>query len=703
MKKKILIFMLALIVGPCSLFLAACKKEKPDNRIGLDTNMLDLEYSYTVYDGTAKEPEVTIVVNNSVVPDNNYSITYCNNINAGMADVVVAANGGSEIISGSAVVSFTITSARKSVQNYDDFKTLLVDNNYSNITLNSDMIIPEGETLIVEENKTINCGNYKIINNGTLINNGKIKINVNSKDELVDAFEYASHITLKNNIELNGSALAIDAETRDYNIDLDLNGYSILGYFKIYAKSTYSANINIKNYIGESTIGVENDVNCQYGIAAMGNNINLSLFGVNLVGYYGGIATNGKYEGATISATNTSFKGISTELGNNSSVGAYLPAKNIYSFINCTFEGGSAYYAKSGTHSLTNCTFNGTLTNYANPTHNGSGGNATGSALIVDSSAGYLTPLVLSVYNGTFNSASGYGIEEFCTGYAEDYSSTKWYGTLTYNTSKGSYYSHLDEWDGSIKTISTSSADAYNNITISSAAELSGLAAAVNAGVTFEGYTIKLNKHIDLKNIEWTPIGYGSFDNNKSVVNYGYNFKGTFDAQNYTIYNLKITEFNKGSAEEGISAGVGLFGNATSAIIKNLTIVNAEVQGNHWVAAVVGFGCGVTIENCHVLNANVNCIYANDEESGDKAGLILGYSSNHSGRTISITNCSGKNSTVKADRDAGQLIGSVASKATVTNNSATEVDVSWNESSVGKVDDSYTKDNTNINNSIIGK
>ena len=712
MKKKIFILMLTLFVGlPFTLSLSACKDKKTDSRIALEGNMLLVESDYFVYNGKAKEPEVDVVINGSEISSSEYTITYINNVNAGIADIVVSANKNSKLITGSATTNFTINPARTNINTYESLKDMLENDNYSTITLKSDITIPAGETLTISANKTINCGNYKFINNGTIINNGEVKINVNSKEELVNAFEFATKITLKNNIDLNGNPIVIDAENRNYSIDLDLNGNSIYGYFKIYAKSTYSANVNIKNYKTDSenknlylsTIGVANNTKCEYGLAAMGNNINLSLFGVNLVGYYGGIATNGKYEGAKVSATKTTFKGASLELGNNSSVGAYLPGKNEYSFIDCTFEGGSAYYAKSGNHTIINSVFVANQAKYVAPTHNGSGGNATGSALIADSSEGYKTPLNLSVYNATFNSVSGYGIEEYCTGLVEDYSTTSYNGTLTFNTTKGDKYVHLDEWDGSVTPISTSSADEFKTITISTAAELAGLAKAVNSGETFEGYTIKLNRHIDLKNIEWTPIGYGSFDNNKYEVKYGYNFKGTFDAQKYTIYNLKITEFDKGSAEEGISAGVGLFGNVTAATIKNLNIINAEVQGNHWVAAVVGFGCGVTIENCHVLNANVNCIYANDEESGDKAGLILGYSSNHSGKTISVKKCSGTNSTVKADRDAGQLIGSIASNATVTENTATEVVVSWNESSVGKVDESYIKDNTNINNNIIGK
>lgn len=444
MKKRFLIFILALFVGlPCIFTMAACKDNNDGDpaKIELNANMISLSYSYTTYNGLSQEPVVTIKSDNDVISKDNYSVSYSNNINVGTANVVVQANSDSKVIKGSASKNFTIASARANVTDFEDLNSIIDNSNYSTIVLTTDLIIPEGETLTISENVTINCGSNSIITNGTLINNGKIKADADSASRLVELFEYASHITLTEDIELNGSPIAIDAATKDYNLDLNLNGYSILGYFKIYAKTTYKANVNIRNYykvdnINASTIGVDNDVNCQYGIAAMGNNINLSIYGVNLVGYYGGIATNGKYQGGSISATDCYFKGVSTQSGNKSSLGAYLPAKSTYSFIKCTFEGGSAYYAKSGVHSLTECEFKANLEAYEVPSYYGSGGNATGSALIVDSSKGYFTPLNVTIYNGKFNSVAGYGIEEYCSGGAEDYSTSTYHGDIEFNTAK---------------------------------------------------------------------------------------------------------------------------------------------------------------------------------------------------------------------------------------------------------------------------
>lgn len=127
-------------------------------------------------------------------------------------------------------------------------------------------------------------------------------------------------------------------------------------------------------------------------------------------------------------------------------------------------------------------------------------------------------------------------------------------------------------WDGSANT------DWYNDtdteFVISSAAELQGLSELVAAGNNFYGKTIKLGADIDLTTAyelyELKPIG-----------NSTNNFSGTFDGQNHTISNLKITSNPRQSY-------VGLFGFTTNGEIKNLVIENAEVKGRLGVGVLAG-------------------------------------------------------------------------------------------------------------------
>ena len=251
-------------------------------------------------------------------------------------------------------------------------------------------------------------------------------------------------------------------------------------------------------------------------------------------------------------------------------------------------------------------------------------------------------------------------------------------------------------WDGTLLEVS----QAENGvITIETAEELAGLAKSVNEGNNYAGITIKLTRDMDLTNKEWTPIGYG-MSNYIGDVETGYQFRGIFDGQNHTIKNLKITTFNLGGNLEGTSAGVALFGQIYNAEIKNLKIDNANVQGNHYVAAVAGFSVDSNITNCHVKNAEINCVYTNADESGDKAGAVVGHFAKGilEESSATISNCSANDSTVKADRDAGQVVGCLSGGATNSSNTANKVVVSWNQSG-----STEGKSNTNIRNDIVGR
>ncbi len=101
-----------------------------------------------------------------------------------------------------------------------------------------------------------------------------------------------------------------------------------------------------------------------------------------------------------------------------------------YSFTNCTFNGGSGIYTKSGTYVLDNCTVTATGT-YSAPKYNGNGAEPTGSALIVDSAVGYKKTLNITVNGGSFSSVNGYGVEEVST-YKEGQTAVS-YATVSLN------------------------------------------------------------------------------------------------------------------------------------------------------------------------------------------------------------------------------------------------------------------------------
>ena len=197
----------------------------------------------------------------------------------------------------------------------------------------------------------------------------------------------------------------------------------------------------------------------------------------------------------------------------------------------------------------------------------------------------------------------------------------------------------------------------------------------------FDGKTVKLTADVDLNNEVWTPVGQTGAKT----------FNGVFDGQNYTIYNLNVDS----SSQTGKHYSSGLFGwvethSEGKGILKNVKIENATIKGNHNCGALVGYITEkhARVQNCHVVNASIECHYANGDADGDKAGALIGNATN----ATLVDGCSATNSTVSAGRDAGQLIGA-AKLENVTNCSATNVTVTANGEGTGN----------NIRNEVVGR
>lgn len=116
--------------------------------------------------------------------------------------------------------------------------------------------------------------------------------------------------------------------------------------------------------------------------------------------------------------------------------------------------------------------------------------------------------------------------------------------------------------------------DTDTEFVLDTPAELQGLSKLVAAGNTFNGKTIKLGADIDLSTT------YGLYEL-QPIGNSTYSFQGTFDGQNHTISNLKLTSNPNKS-------NIGLFGMTTNGEIKNLVVENAEVKGRLNVGVVAG-------------------------------------------------------------------------------------------------------------------
>jgi hypothetical protein len=179
---------------------------------------------------------------------------------------------------------------------------------------------------------------------------------------------------------------------------------------------------------------------------------------------------------------------------------------------------------------------------------------------------------------------------------------------------------------------------------------------------SYAGVTVMLSADIDMEEAyyaNWTPIGQTGATQ----------FQGTFDGHGYTIKNLNVNA----SKQTGAHYSSGLFGWLNNATVKNLTIENATVTGNHNVGVIAGYmeTSGCTISNCHVVNATVVGKHANGDACGDKVGVIVGHAGNAG---VKVENCSATNCSVTAGRDAGQIVGA-ALTANVTDCTAKDVTV----------------------------
>lgn len=75
----------------------------------VDSPVVELAQQTFVYDGTAKEPEVTVKDGSYIIPASEYSVSYASNVNAGEAIVSITDEEGNYIVNGQTI--FTITKA----------------------------------------------------------------------------------------------------------------------------------------------------------------------------------------------------------------------------------------------------------------------------------------------------------------------------------------------------------------------------------------------------------------------------------------------------------------------------------------------------------------------------------------------------------------------------------------------------------------
>lgn len=183
--------------------------------------------------------------------------------------------------------------------------------------------------------------------------------------------------------------------------------------------------------------------------------------------------------------------------------------------------------------------------------------------------------------------------------------------------------------------------DGQDNYTVTSAEGLKNIAKLVNEEWKLD-INITLTADIDLKGIDWTPIG----------KDYNHQYTGTFDGGGHTITGLTVT---------GSDQYAGLFGRiGTGGKVMNVTLENVQITSDNsssYVGGVAGYSYG-TIEYCSVSGSVSGS--GSDGSGGCIVGGVVG-----SQLGGSITGCS-SSATVMGVTIAGGIAGDANSGASLT-------------------------------------
>ena len=234
-----------------------------------------------------------------------------------------------------------------------------------------------------------------------------------------------------------------------------------------------------------------------------------------------------------------------------------------------------------------------------------------------------------------------------------------------------------DTWSGEIDTSWYD--ENKTDFTISNAGQLAGLAKLVNdneKGETFEGKTVRLATDVnwvgeeDGKPATWTPIGTEKKP-----------FKGTFDGNHHTVYNVHLTG---DSGANSAPLYVGFFGYVENATVSALRVeVVVDVVGSErnityssdcFVGGIAAYAKESEVKDCVVLGEvsalyeSINPLYRADCKTrsiGELAGDLSAIGGNplgqgviiNLGATSAIGGAEGKTITISGSVTAVRFVG----------------------------------------------
>ena len=149
---------------------------------------------------------------------------------------------------------------------------------------------------------------------------------------------------------------------------------------------------------------------------------------------------------------------------------------------------------------------------------------------------------------------------------------------------------------------------------ISTAAQLTAFASAVNGGNPFSGKMVSLMGNIDMKGADWTPVGTADHP-----------FDGIFEGNGYTVSNYKLSV-----SESNATPYVGFFGYSSGSIY-NLTLMRSTLyvsvnigNGALYAGELLGYNDGGAVWNCTVDRGSQTLHFSASSSTGNCKGYFGG-------------------------------------------------------------------------------
>lgn len=156
-------------------------------------------------------------------------------------------------------------------------------------------------------------------------------------------------------------------------------------------------------------------------------------------------------------------------------------------------------------------------------------------------------------------------------------------------------------WNGDVQMWTNGDGSEANPYLIENEANLAYLQTAVTKDESFQGKFFRLTADLDMGGKDFYPIGmYDDYttDGNPEMTYNSIVFKGIFDGDYHKIDNMVILGNNPDTELGGVALFAVVY---PGTVIKNLLVgsnVTVNAPNFSYVAAIVGYGAGGTVENC---------------------------------------------------------------------------------------------------------